>query len=77
LHALFAGNADSNVSFLDHGNIVATVTYTSYSFFGIELDVSSDLSFLFGAASADTNRFGLCCYCEKSCPEIVLSHYFG
>jgi hypothetical protein len=77
LHSLFAGNADSHVSFLDHWNVVTSVTYAGYSLFSIELDVSSDLSFLFGAASADTNGFCFGCHGEESSSELVFSHYFG
>ena len=55
LHAFFADDSKTNVCFLDHCDVVSTVTDAGDHFSSEVLDVDGDNSFLSWAATADTD----------------------
>jgi hypothetical protein len=77
LHSLFACNTDTYICLLDHGYIITSITNASNTFLGVVLDVSCDLSLLFGTASANTDTLGLSCHSKESLANLIFCHDSG
>ena len=58
LHTFFADNTETYVSFLDHGNVVSSITNACNNFTSALFDLDRNDSFLSWTASTNTNSLG-------------------
>ena len=72
LHALLTHDTKADVGFLDHSNIIATITDACDNFTSALLDVNSNDSFLGRTTSADTNSLGLLRHIEEFLAQLLI-----
>lgn len=65
LHTFSSNNTKSNVSFLDHCDIIASVSYTCDILLCVKFNISSNKSLLGWTTSTNTNRFSLASNSEE------------
>ena len=74
LHAFFSDDSEANVSFLDHGDVVSTITDASNDFACDFFDVDSNDSFLSRAASTDTDGFRSLCNVKELLAQLLVCY---
>ena len=73
LHSFLTHDTKTNVCLLNHSDIVTTVAYTCYDFFGGFLDIGGDDSFLRGTASTDA----YCLRLESDTEEFLAERFIS
>lgn len=70
LFTFFSYNTDTNVSYLNHADIISTISNPKNNFSSVIFDTSCNDSFLRWWNSATDDSWGLCCSCIEEIREV-------